>query len=78
MKTGKLNNYFTLVRKMILYNLRIIFINKFIWFLAGSVVFYLSYLSYMFQMMFQRCRLYGVFLFGILLVFYPSVSVYEY
>ena len=42
MKRNTLYNYFVLVQKMILYNLRIIFANKFIWFLAGSIVFYLG------------------------------------
>ena len=61
---------------MILYNLRIIFANKFIWFLAGSVVFYLG-LSVIYVLSNEISRmpdLYGVFLFsGILLIFYPSV-----
>ena len=76
MKTLTIYNYFTLVRKMILYNLRIIFANKFIWFLAGSVVFYLG-LSVIYVIsndVSKMSDLYGVFLFsGILLVFYPSV-----
>jgi hypothetical protein len=70
------HNYFTLVRKMIVYNLRIIFANKFIWFLAGSFVFYLG-LSVIYVLSNEISRmsdLYGVFMFsGILLVFYPSV-----
>lgn len=61
---------------MILYNLRIIFANKFIWFLAGSVIFYLG-LSVIYVLSNEISRmpdLYGVFLFsGILLIFYPSV-----
>lgn len=61
---------------MILYNLRIIFANKFIWFLAGSVLFYLG-LSVIYVFTYDVSRveyLYGVFIFsGILLVFYPSV-----
>jgi hypothetical protein len=76
MKTKSLYNYFTLVRKMILYNLRIIFANKFIWFLAGSVIFYLG-LSVIYVLSNEISRmpdLYGLFLFsGILLIFYPSV-----
>ena len=76
MKTRTLNNSFTLVQKMILYNLRIIFANKFIWFLAGSIVFYLG-LSVIYVLSNDVSRmsdLYGVFMFsGILLVFYPSV-----
>jgi hypothetical protein len=76
MKTNKLLNYFTLVQKMILYNLRIIFANKFIWFLAGSIIFYLGLsVIYVFSEDISRMQdLYGVFMFsGVLLVFYPSV-----
>jgi hypothetical protein len=61
---------------MIIYNLRIIFANRFIWFLAGSVAFYLGLsVIYVFSTDISRVNdLYGVFLFsGILLVFYPSV-----
>jgi len=61
---------------MIVYNLRIIFANRFIWFLAGSVLFYLGLsVIYVFSEDVSRMKdLYGVFLFsGILLVFYPSV-----
>ncbi len=61
---------------MIIYNLKIIFANKFIWFLAGSVVFYLGLsVIYVFSNDISRMEdLYGVFLFsGILLVFYPAV-----
>jgi hypothetical protein len=61
---------------MIIYNLRIIFANKFIWFLAGSVIFYLGLsVIYVFSNDVSRMDdLYGVFLFsGLLLVFYPSV-----
>jgi len=69
-------NYFTLIRKMIIYNLKIIFANKFIWFLGGSVLFYLG-LSVIYVLSNDISRmedLYGVYIFsGILLVFYPSV-----
>jgi hypothetical protein len=61
---------------MIIYNLRIIFANKFIWFLAGSVLFYLGLsIIYAFSNDVSKMEdLYGIFLFsGILLVFYPSV-----
>jgi hypothetical protein len=61
---------------MIIYNLRIIFANKFIWFLAGSIVFYLGLsVIYVFSNDVSKMDdLYGVFLFsGLLLVFYPSV-----
>jgi hypothetical protein len=61
---------------MILYNLRIIFANKFIWFLGGSVLFYLG-LSVIYVINQDNPSmedLYGVFtISGILLVFYPSV-----
>ena len=60
---------------MILYNLRIIFANRFIWFLAGSVLFYLGLsVIYVFdQDVSNMGDLYGVFLFsGLLLVFYPT------
>ena len=61
---------------MIIYNLRIIFANKFIWFLFGSVVFYIGLsVIYSFSNNISRMEdLFGIFLFsGILLVFYPSV-----
>ena len=61
---------------MILYNLRIIFANKFIWFLGGSIIFYLG-LSVIYAINQDNPSmedLYGVFtISGILLVFYPSV-----
>jgi len=76
MKTKTLYSYFTLGRKMILYNLRIIFANKFIWFLTGAVVFYLG-ISVIYVLSNEVSKmedLYGVFLFsGVLLVFYPAV-----
>ena len=75
MKPNNLYNISTLIYKMIVYNLRIIFANKFIWFLAGSVLFYLGLsVIYVFDQDVSNMRdLYGVFLFsGILLVFYPS------
>jgi hypothetical protein len=76
MKSGNLYNFLNLVQKMVVYNLRIIFANRFIWFLAGSVVFYLGIsVIYVFDQDVSNMRdLYGVFLFsGVLLVFYPTV-----
>jgi hypothetical protein len=76
MKANTLSNYFILIQKMILYNLRIIFANKFIWFLAGSVLFYLgiSVITAFTENTSRVEDLYGLFIFcGILLVFYPSV-----
>jgi hypothetical protein len=61
---------------MILYNLRIIFANKFIWFLVGSVLFYagISVITAFSDDVTRMEDLYGLFIFcGILLVFYPSV-----
>lgn len=75
MKANNLKNMWILVSRMIIYNLRIIFANKFIWFLAGSVLFYLGLsVIYVFSEDVSRMNdLYGVFLFsGLLLVFYPS------
>jgi hypothetical protein len=65
-----------LAGKMIVYNLRIIFANRFIWFLAGSVAFYLglSVIYVLDQDVSNSRDLYFVFMFsGILLVFYPAV-----
>jgi hypothetical protein len=75
MKTKNIYNISNLIYKMIVYNLRIIFANRFIWFLAGSVVFYIGLsVIYVFDQDVSNMRdLYGVFLFsGLLLVFYPS------
>jgi hypothetical protein len=75
MSTNNLYNLMNLLQKMIVYNLRIIFANRFIWFLAGSVVFYLGLsVIYVFDQDVSNMRdLYGVFLFcGVLLVFYPT------
>jgi hypothetical protein len=75
MKTRNIYNTVYLIQKMILYNLRIIFANRFVWFLAGSVLFYLGLsVIYVFDQDVSNMRdLYGVFLFsGILLVFYPT------
>jgi hypothetical protein len=76
MKYKNINNFFNLISKMVVYNLRIIFANRFIWFLAGSVLFYLGLsVIYVFDKDVSNSRdLYGVFLFsGLLLVFYPTV-----
>jgi len=76
MKRTRLYNNYILIYKMIIYNLRIIFANKFIWFLAGSVLFYIGLsIIYVFSNDVSKMEdLYGIFLFsGVLLVFYPSV-----
>jgi hypothetical protein len=71
--TGNLIN---LITKMVLYNLKIIFANKFIWFLLGAVVFYIGIsIIYVFSNNLSRVEdMYGIFLFsGLLLIFYPTV-----
>ena len=76
MKIISLRNYLIIIYKMIIYNLRIIFSNKFIWFLAGSILFYVGLsIFYVYTKDISKMEdLFGIFLFsGILLVFYPSV-----
>jgi len=76
MKSSSLSNIANLIFKTIVYNLRIIFANRFIWFLTGSVIFYLgiSVIYVLSNDVSKMDDLYGVFLFsGLLLVFYPSV-----
>jgi len=76
MKGNTLGNYYIIVHKMIIYNLRIIFANKFIWFLVGSILFYVGLsIFYVFTNDVSKMEdLYSIFLFsGVLLVFYPSV-----
>lgn len=75
MRTNKIKNILNLVYKMIIYNLRIIFAGRFIWFLLGSILFYVGIsVIYVFDNSISRMEdLYGIFLFsGILLIFYPS------
>ncbi len=76
MKGKNYYNNCVIIYKMIIYNLRIIFANKFIWFLAGSILFYIGLsIIYVFSNDVSKMEdLYGIFLFsGVLLVFYPSV-----
>jgi hypothetical protein len=76
MQSNKIYSFYDLIYRTIVYNLKIIFANKFIWFLAGSVAFYLGLsVIYVFTNDVSNIRdLYGVYLFsGILLVFYPAV-----
>lgn len=76
MRLNNIGGLIDLVYRMTVYNLRIIFANKFIWFLAGSIAFYLGLSAiYVFSNDVSRMSdLYGVFLFsGALLVFYPAV-----
>ncbi len=76
MKSGSVNSIAILIYKMIVYNLKIIFANKFVWFLTGSILFWMGIsVIYVFSNDISRMRdLYGVFLTsGLLLVFYPAV-----
>lgn len=76
MKSGSLNNISILIYKMIVYNLRIIFANKFVWFLTGSILFWMGLsVIYVFSNDVSRMRdLYYVFLIsGLLIIFYPAV-----
>jgi hypothetical protein len=75
MKTNKAYNFLILVYRMIIYNLKIIFANRFIWFLAGSILFYMGLtVIYVFSVdVPQMSDQFEVFLFsGLLLVFYPT------
>ncbi|HCC69591.1 MAG TPA: hypothetical protein DEQ09_00335 [Bacteroidales bacterium] len=72
----KISNLADIAFKMIRYNLKIIFANRFIWFLIGAIAFYTGLtLIYVFTEDVSRVEdLYGIFVFcGILLVFYPTV-----
>lgn len=76
MKRNILYKYFNVIQKMTVYNLKIIFANRFFWFLIGSVGFYLglSLIYILSNNIYKVQDLYGTFIFtGILLVFYPSV-----
>lgn len=71
-----ISNIVTIAARMIAYNLKIIFANKFIWFMAGALAFYLGLsLIYVFTEDISRIEdQFGIFIFsGILLVFYPTV-----
>ncbi|MEE4213650.1 MAG: hypothetical protein V2I34_01210 [Bacteroidales bacterium] len=75
-RINKILNLADVTGKMITYNLKIIFANRFIWFLLGAITFYLGLtLIYVFTEDVSEVKdLYGIFVFcGILLVFYPTV-----
>ncbi len=75
-RIDRILNLADIVVKMITYNLKIIFANRFIWFLLGAITFYIGLtLIYVFTEDVSRVEdLYGIFVFcGILLVFYPTV-----
>jgi len=69
-------NLINIIVQMTRYNLKIIFANRFLWFLIGAVAFYVGLtLIYVFTEDVSKVEdLYGIFVFcGILLVFYPAV-----
>lgn len=71
-----LGNSLKIVIAMIKYNLKIIFANKFIWFLLGAFAFYVGLIIiYVFSEPVSRIEdIFGIFIFiGLLLVFYPTV-----
>ncbi len=71
-----IGNLLRIIVQMTGYNLKIIFANRFIWFLLGAIAFYIGLtVIYVFSEDVSRVEdLYGVFVFcGILLVFYPVV-----
>ncbi|MGM0667041.1 MAG: hypothetical protein ACQETA_06940 [Bacteroidota bacterium] len=75
-RINKILNLADVTGKMITYNLKIIFANRFIWFLLGAITFYVGLtLIYVFTEDVSEVKdLYGIFVFcGILLVFYPTV-----
>jgi hypothetical protein len=75
MKKAGLRNTAVLIYKIIIYNLRIIFANRFIWFMTGAVLFFLGMsVIYALQVDFSRIRdLYEVHLIaGLLIIFYPT------
>lgn len=71
-----INNRLIILIKMIRYNLRIIFANRFIWFLLAALAFFLFFAI---QVVLDRTPLdegvvYNLLIFpGVLLMFYPSV-----
>lgn len=75
-KISKISDLANIIIKMTAYNLKIIFANRFIWFLLAAISFYIGLIIiYVFAEDVSRMEdLYGVFVFcGILLVFYPTV-----
>ena len=72
----KFINSWTLFRKIIKYNMKIIFANQFIWFLLAAFAFYvfISIHDIFENASLDESFIYGIMLFpGILLIFYPTV-----
>lgn len=75
-KNSKLKNRFIILYRMIRYNLKIIFANKFIWFLIAAFAFFLFFAinSVVNRSSITEASIYELLIFpGILLIFYPSV-----
>jgi len=76
MKQNKILSFLTLIISIIKFNFRIIFANRFIWFMLGSIAFYVILsLNYVLTESTMKIEdMYGILLFsGILIVFYPTV-----
>ncbi len=76
MRNKKTGGLLKIAVSMVKYNLKIIFSNKFIWFLLGAFAFYVGLIIiYAFSEEISRIEdLYGIFIFcGLLLIFYPTV-----
>lgn len=75
-KNSKIKNRLIILFRMVRYNLKIIFANKFIWFLAAAFAFFLFFAiqSVLERNTITEGSIYGQLIFpGILLIFYPSV-----
>lgn len=76
MKKGALINTSVLIYKMISYNLRIIFANRFVWFMTGAILFYLG-MAVIYALQVDNPKqgdLFEVHLIcGLLVCFYPAV-----
>ncbi len=75
-KNSKIKNRLIILFRMVRYNLKIIFANKFIWFLMAAFAFFLFFAiqSVLERSTITEGSIYGLLIFpGILLIFYPSV-----
>lgn len=75
-KNFDIKNRLIIFRKMVRYNLKIIFANKFVWFLLAAFAFFLFFAvqSILNGTNISEGTLYNLLIFpGILLIFYPSV-----
>ena len=71
-----INNAWQILVKMIRYNLKIIFMNRFIWFFIAAILFYMLiiFLNIYNKETLNEAFIYGALIFpGFLLLFYPTV-----